>query len=152
MPGQYPQPRTDRAHRAAAADLWTTHRCPQGATGRRGPRRAASGHDDHGGAASPPAAAVRRSADLAGGQRPAGVAAWNRAGRRLPADAWRDALQLATALTSLARIDQLLPPPSRWGAGVRRPTTAAPGDDTRLLRRIRGLLAKAESTEFPEEA
>src|SRR5947209_4014616 len=83
---------------------------------------------------------------------PAVVAAWHRAGRRRPEDAWRDVLQLATALTSLARIDQLLPPPSRWGAGVPRPTTAAPDDDTRLLRRIRGLLAKAESTEFPEEA
>ena len=31
------------------------------------------------------------------------------------------------------------------------PASRAPGDD-RVLRRIRGLLAKAESTEFPEEA
>src|SRR4051794_5295757 len=33
---------------------------------------------------------------------PAVVAAWHRAGRRRPEDAWRDVLQLATALTSLA--------------------------------------------------
>ena len=34
---------------------------------------------------------------------------------------------------------------------ARPPAEAAPGDE-RVLRRIRGLLAKAESTEFPEEA
>jgi hypothetical protein len=35
---------------------------------------------------------------------------------------------------------------------VHRPDAASAPDDARLLRRIRGLLAKAESTEFPEEA
>src|SRR4051794_8851345 len=83
---------------------------------------------------------------------PAVVAGWHRAGRRPAEDAWRDVLHLAATLNSLARIDELLPPPSRWGAGVRRPDAAAAPDDARLLRRIRGLLAKAESTEFPEEA
>ena len=46
-----------------------------------------------------------------------------------------------------------MPPPSRWGA----PRTRSSGDaggvgDDRALRRIRGLLAKAESTEFADEA
>ncbi|MGY1601440.1 DUF2786 domain-containing protein [Geodermatophilus sp. SYSU D00815] len=83
------------------------------------------------------------------------VAAWHRAHRRPPAEAWRTVLRLAGLLRTAARIDQLVPPPSRWPAArpAARPATrtAAP-DDARVLRRIRGLLAKAESTEFPEEA
>jgi len=55
-------------------------------------------------------------------------------------------------LRTAARIDALLPPPSRWGSPrPRRAEGAAPGVD-RALRRIRGLLAKAESTDFPDEA
>ena len=83
---------------------------------------------------------------------PAVVAAWHRGARRSPAEAWRIVLQLAGTLLSAARIEVLVPPPSRWGAARPRPTgEPAPGDD-RVLRRIRGLLAKAESTEFPDEA
>jgi hypothetical protein len=83
---------------------------------------------------------------------PAVVAAWHRGERRPPAEAWRGVLLLATALRTLARIDHLLPPPSRWGVGAPRPSGGATDDDARMLRRIRGLLAKAESTEFPDEA
>lgn len=81
------------------------------------------------------------------------VAAWQRSERRAPAEAWRIALQLLGTLRSTARIELLVPPPSRWGAARRRPAGggAAPGDD-RPLRVIRGLLAKAEATEFAEEA
>jgi hypothetical protein len=80
------------------------------------------------------------------------VRAWHRAERRPPAEAWRIVLQLVGLLRSALPIDQLLPPPSRWGSARSRSSEAAvPGDD-RVLRRIRGLLAKAESTEFPEEA
>jgi hypothetical protein len=104
---------------------------------------------------------------------PAVVSTWHRAERRAPADAWRIVLQLAGVLRTAARIDVLLPPPSRWGAshahsgeartdgdgarahgdGARAhgDGTPRPGDD-RALRRIRGLLAKAESTEYPDEA
>jgi hypothetical protein len=81
------------------------------------------------------------------------VGAWHRAEGRPAPDAWRVVLLLATALRSLARIDQLVPPPSRWGG--RRPASAGgtgAADDARVLRRIRGLLAKAESSEFPDEA
>jgi hypothetical protein len=83
---------------------------------------------------------------------PAVVGAWHRIEQRSPAEAWRIVLQLAGLLRTAARIDALLPPPSRWGPRRARPTgEPVPGDD-RALRRIRGLLAKAESTEFPDEA
>ena len=82
---------------------------------------------------------------------PAVVHAWHRAEGRKPADAWRIVLQLAGVLRNSARLETLLPPPSRWGP--RRSRAAAnPAPDDRSLRRIRGLLAKAESTEFPDEA
>jgi Protein of unknown function (DUF2786) len=83
---------------------------------------------------------------------PAVVAAWHRAEGRPAGEAWREVLVLATTLRTLARIDQLLPPPSRWGPGARRAAPASTPDDARALRRIRALLAKAESTEFPDEA
>jgi hypothetical protein len=83
---------------------------------------------------------------------PAVVRAWHRTERRSAAAAWRTVLQLASVLRTAFPIDTLLPPPSRWGSARSRPATEpAPGDD-RVLRRIRGLLAKAESTEFPDEA
>src|SRR4051812_9572317 len=69
---------------------------------------------------------------------PAVVASWHREHRRAPADAWRIVLQLAGMLRTAARIEVLVPPPSRWGAA--RPRSAgepAAGDD-RALRRIRG--------------
>ena len=83
---------------------------------------------------------------------PAVVAAWHRAEGRPAEESWRTVLVLATALRCLARIDQLVPPPSRWGADASRGGTAAAPDDARVLRRIRALLAKAESTEYPDEA
>jgi len=83
---------------------------------------------------------------------PAVVHAWHRAEGRPPGEAWRVVLQLAAAFGSLVRLDHILPPPSRWGAAAPRTVAAAAPDDARVLRRIRGLLAKAESTEFPDEA
>ena len=80
------------------------------------------------------------------------VAAWQRSERRAPAEAWRIALQLLGILRSTARIELLVPPPSRWGAARVRAEGPAGGGDDRALRVIRGLLAKAESTEFAEEA
>jgi hypothetical protein len=81
------------------------------------------------------------------------VAAWHRTEGRPAAEAWRGVLLVASVLGTLPRIDQLVPPPSRWDTTARHeaaaPTAAA---DARLLRRIRSLLAKAESTEYPEEA
>jgi hypothetical protein len=83
---------------------------------------------------------------------PSVVAAWHRAARRPAVESWRAVLLLAAALHRLPRVVQRVPPPSRWGSGVPRPDRAPTTDDARLLRRIRALLAKAESTEFPEEA
>lgn len=85
------------------------------------------------------------------------VGAWQRAGRRSPVDAWRVVLQLAGTLRAAARIEVLVPPPSRWGPARRRPADGAAGEGAtpgadRALRVIRGLLAKAEATEFAEEA
>jgi len=80
------------------------------------------------------------------------VADWQRSERRPPAEAWRIALQLLGTLRSTARLELLVPPPSRWGAARRRAEGPATGSDDRALRVIRGLLAKAESTEFAEEA
>ena len=83
---------------------------------------------------------------------PAVVSAWHLAERRTPAEAWRIVLQLAGVLRTVARIETLLPPPSRWGAPRPRSAENAVPSDQRALRRIRGLLAKAESSEFPDEA
>ena len=80
------------------------------------------------------------------------VTAWQRSARRSPAEAWRIALQLLGTLRGTARIELLVPPPSRWGAARGRAGRPAGGGDDRALRVIRGLLAKAESTEFAEEA
>ncbi|SOC52052.1 Protein of unknown function [Blastococcus aggregatus] len=81
------------------------------------------------------------------------VAGWQQAERRTPVEAWRITLHLLGMLRSTARIELLVPPPSRWGAARRR--AAAPGavaGEERALRVIRGLLAKAEATDFAEEA
>jgi hypothetical protein len=83
---------------------------------------------------------------------PAVVAAWHRRERRSAAEAWRIVLQLAGMLRGTARMEVLVPPPSRWGVARPRPVGEPPAGDDRVLRRIRGLLAKAESTEFPDEA
>jgi hypothetical protein len=83
---------------------------------------------------------------------PAVVATWHRAGGRSPAEAWRIVLRLTGMLRTAARLELLVPPPSRWGPARSRAVGGAARGDERVLRRIRGLLAKAESTEFPEEA
>lgn len=60
-------------------------------------------------------------------------------------------LDLCAAIETLPRIAEVMPPP---GAARRRPTSAttrAPRDAQRLAK-VRALLAKAESTEFAEEA
>ena len=85
-------------------------------------------------------------------QDPDVVAAWHRAERRTAADAWRIILLLIGFLRGAARLDVLVPPPSQWGPPRDRSVVEPASGDDRVLRRIRGLLAKAESTEFSEEA
>jgi Protein of unknown function (DUF2786) len=83
---------------------------------------------------------------------PAVVRAWHSAEPKPPAEAWRIVLRVAGVLLGSVRLDLLLPPPSRWGSPRPRTTGAPAAGGDRALRRIRGLLAKAESTDFPEEA
>ncbi|MGY1848691.1 MULTISPECIES: DUF2786 domain-containing protein [unclassified Blastococcus] len=90
--------------------------------------------------------------DAGGATGDATVTAWHRSERRVPAEAWRIALQLTGMLRTTARIELLVPPPSRWGAARPRAERRSASDDDRALRRIRALLAKAESTGFPDEA
>ncbi|MGY2083394.1 DUF2786 domain-containing protein [Blastococcus sp. SYSU DS0539] len=79
------------------------------------------------------------------------VAAWHRAEGRSLAESWRTVLLLSGMLATTARLEALVPPPSSWGTA--RPRPARPvGDDDRALRRVRGLLAKAEGTDYPDEA
>lgn len=63
------------------------------------------------------------------------------------------ALQTTFALASLPEIGLLCPPPGAARRGAQR-AEAGPQrkSDQRVLDRVRALLAKAESTEFPEEA
>jgi len=56
---------------------------------------------------------------------------------------------LIRTLTALPPIEVLIPPPGSRPAGTRRGASRV---DERLLDRVRALLAKAESTEFPAEA
>jgi Protein of unknown function (DUF2786) len=59
-------------------------------------------------------------------------------------------IMLLAELMALPALPQILPPP---GTAPTRPATArAAGVDQKILARVRALLAKAESTQFPEEA
>src|SRR5260370_6696469 len=70
------------------------------------------------------------------------------------------ALDVIYALGTFPRLPLLCPPPgqARAGTGTGTGAAARPGSpqsragDERMLARIRALLAKAESTEFPDEA
>jgi hypothetical protein len=65
-------------------------------------------------------------------------------------DAVRTAVELISALATLPPLTQLLPLPGEARPAARRTVTS--DVDERMLGKIRALLAKAESTEFPEEA
>jgi hypothetical protein len=65
-------------------------------------------------------------------------------------DAVRTAVELVSALATLPPLTQLLPLPGEARPAARRTVTS--DVDERMLGKIRALLAKAESTEFPEEA
>lgn len=72
---------------------------------------------------------------------------------QIPAAAgWRDVLRVVGLLSTLPRLEQLLPPPSGWSAALLAERSREDVVDARALSRIRGLLAKAESTDFEAEA
>jgi hypothetical protein len=82
-------------------------------------------------------------------------AAWQRADRISLPDLLEDALRLMSTLIGLGPLASIAPPPSRWSRSV---AAAAPlqGDrqavSAKVLTTVRGLLAKAESSSFAEEA
>ncbi|MDP9428349.1 MAG: DUF2786 domain-containing protein [Actinomycetota bacterium] len=86
------------------------------------------------------------------------VAAWRLAEALDAGTAWREVLTVTALWLRAVELAPVGPPPSRWGAGAQRQgtpgrrATSSSAPDSRVLGRIRGLLAKAESTEFPEEA
>jgi hypothetical protein len=66
--------------------------------------------------------------------------------------ALRDAVRVLGVLTGLPEIGVITQLPGTARTAASRPGTAGDAIDERVLGRVRGLLAKAESTEFPEEA
>ncbi|WP_127784344.1 DUF2786 domain-containing protein [Rhodococcus sp. X156] len=85
---------------------------------------------------------------------PAVLSAWRGSEELTAVQAWQDALRLLGYLRSLrGGLQPLCPPPSQWGraAAAPRPAPSA-AVDAKVLGRVRALLAKAESTDFPEEA
>ena len=84
------------------------------------------------------------------------VPTWARQERQHPDDALPTAFEVLRFLLTLGRLPLLGPPPSKWPAsnkGVTTAPTVAAGEvDPKMLNRVRALLAKAESTDFEEEA
>lgn len=89
--------------------------------------------------------------ESAGGTTAHRLRRWRSYNRRSSAQSWYTLLLVLGCATWLLPLDALLPPPSRWTS-----CTSSTGPrqvaDSKMLGRIRGLLAKAESTQFPAEA
>ena len=81
---------------------------------------------------------------VVGADAAAPVADWWRSERVDAAAAWRDVLRVLGVVRDLPSLE-VLPTPSTGPAHLE-------GADQKMLARIRALLAKAESTDFPEEA
>ena len=80
------------------------------------------------------------------------VAAFAGSSRSL-VEIWTDLVQLLVLLAALPALEQLLPPPSAWARGTGPGRLVEDGSErSRMLNRIRTLLAKAEATEFAGEA
>lgn len=79
---------------------------------------------------------------------------WAERHRQTRRDALHAAITVAGFLLGLPRLPQLSPPPgsSADASGPATGLAAVHAADDKLLGRIRALLAKAEATEFPEEA
>jgi Protein of unknown function (DUF2786) len=72
---------------------------------------------------------------------------WAQRHRRSLAEALATVIEVLEMLLTLPRLATIVPPPG--SAATRAPRR---GVDQKVLARVRGLLAKAESTTFPEEA
>ncbi|MGH3910736.1 MAG: DUF2786 domain-containing protein, partial [Pseudonocardiaceae bacterium] len=75
------------------------------------------------------------------------LAQWSRRHRRSPVDALTTVIEVLALLISLPRLPTIMPPP-----GSAPTSSTRRGVDQKVLARVRGLLAKAESTTFPDEA
>jgi hypothetical protein len=64
-------------------------------------------------------------------------------------EALRTTITLLAGLMTLPQLPRIVPLP---GTATRGSSASASGVDQKILARVRGLLAKAESTQFPEEA
>ncbi|MCJ0978619.1 DUF2786 domain-containing protein [Rhodococcus sp. ARC_M12] len=89
--------------------------------------------------------------DHAGGTTAQRLRRWRSYNRRSSAQSWYTLLLVLGCATWLLPLEKLLPPPARW-TSQSVATGPGPATDTKMLGRIRGLLAKAESTQFPAEA
>ncbi|WP_377453690.1 DUF2786 domain-containing protein [Rhodococcoides fascians] len=89
--------------------------------------------------------------ESAGGTSAERLRRWRSYNRRSSAQSWYTLLLVLGCATSLLPLETLLPPPTRWTSST---TPAGPrkAPDSKMLGKIRGLLAKAESTQFPAEA
>lgn len=84
---------------------------------------------------------------------PVGLAAWWAGTGVDPATAWRDVVRVLALLPGLPPLERLVPGPAGWPPQRRADTDTPTGPvDEKVLGRVRALLAKAERTEFPEEA
>ena len=88
--------------------------------------------------------------ESAGGTSADRLRRWRSRTRRTSAHSWYTLLLVLGCATWLLPLETLLPPPARWTPK----TSTGPRQeaDSKMLGRIRGLLAKAESTQFPAEA
>lgn len=119
-------------------------------TSRRGARLAVAVMAATGPPEGAPAGWLAQLDGATGGSR--SVAGWWRAEGIDPASAWRDVLRVLGVVRELPPLELLLPPPSAWPAAAWTAPVEPAGGDPKMLARIRALLAKAESTDFPEEA
>ncbi|WP_143546805.1 DUF2786 domain-containing protein [Rhodococcus sp. 06-235-1A] len=89
--------------------------------------------------------------ESAGGTSADRLRRWRSNNRRSSVQSWYTLLLVLGCATWLLPIESLLPPPAEWTS---RTTPSGPRRvaDSKILGRIRGLLAKAESTQFPAEA
>lgn len=78
------------------------------------------------------------------------LAHYRRSSKIHPRTFWTTLFRLLVQLRFLRSMTIIAPPPSHWGAINTAHTSHRP--DSKLLNRIRGLLAKAESSTFAEES
>lgn len=94
-------------------------------------------------------------ADVGPDRRPTGpsTTAWAARNGVTPAGLLDAVLAILTTLGTARTLPEIVPPPGSTGARrAAQDASAAAGIDPKVLARVRALLAKAESTPYPEEA